>query len=122
VVEHERTTTSTCSARAGTAARGETGHGWSPLPAATAKRLRRHIRTRPADTASDRLSISLRRGRRAEYEPLRVSGLEYVVRELARHAGIARRVWPHTFRHRLARISGMSTRPHVPRWRGVVGI
>lgn len=42
---------------------------------------------------------SLRRGPRGEYEPLGVSGLQQMIRELARQAGIQRRVWPHMFRH-----------------------
>jgi integrase len=65
----------------------------------TASRLRRYIRSRPPDAASDHVFVSLRRGRSGEYEPLQISGLEQMVRELARTAGIRRRVWPHMFRH-----------------------
>jgi integrase len=99
VVEHERTDyLRVFGTSQGGGAKGDKSR-LVPLPAATAKRLRRYIRTRPADTASDRLFLSLRRGRSGEYEPLRVSGLEQMVRELARQAGITRRVWPHMFRH-----------------------
>jgi integrase len=70
-----------------------------PLPAPTAKRLRRLMRARPTESASDRVFLSLRRGRSGEYEPLLISGLEQMIRELARQAGIRRRVWPHMFRH-----------------------
>ena len=71
-----------------------------PVPSATAKRLRRYIRARPTDAASDRVFLSLRRSRGSgEYEPLQVSGLEQMIRELARQTGIRRRVWPHMFRH-----------------------
>ncbi len=71
-----------------------------PLPSSTAKRLRRFIRNRPGEATSDRVFLSLRRASRSgEYEPLHVSGLEQMIRELARTAGITRRVWPHMFRH-----------------------
>jgi integrase len=70
-----------------------------PVPAPTAKRLRRLMRARPAEAANDRVFLSLRRGRSGEYEPLLISGLEQMIRELARQAGIRRRVWPHMFRH-----------------------
>ena len=70
-----------------------------PLPAPTAKRLRRLMRARPTEATSDRVFLSLRRGRSREYEPLLISGLEQMIRELARQAGIRRRVWPHMFRH-----------------------
>ena len=70
-----------------------------PLPQETAKRLRRYIRSRPAGAESDRVFLSLRRGRTGEYEPLSISGLEQMIHHLARDAGIGRRVYPHIFRH-----------------------
>jgi integrase len=52
------------------------------------------------EPTSDRVFLSRRRtSRSGEYEPLHVSGLEQMVRELPRQAGITRRVWPQMFRH-----------------------
>ncbi len=100
VIEHERTDyLRVLGPSQGGGAKGDKAR-LVPLPASTAKRLRRFIRNRPADTTSDRVFLALRRSSRSgEYEPLHVSGLEQMVRELARQAGIIRRVWPHMFRH-----------------------
>jgi integrase/recombinase XerD len=72
-----------------------------PVPAATARRLRHYIRSRSATgSTSDRVFLSLRRNvRTGEYEPVEVSGLEQLIRSLARNAGLTRRVYPHIFRH-----------------------
>jgi site-specific recombinase XerD len=72
-----------------------------PLTLELAKRLRRFIRTRPADVTSDRLFLSLRRSR-GEYQPLTESGIEQLIRELGHQAGIGRRVYPHLLRHSFA--------------------
>jgi integrase len=70
-----------------------------PLPAQVARRLRRYIRSRPAESINAFVFLSLRRGRRGEYEPLSISGLEQMIHALAKNAGITRRVYPHIFRH-----------------------
>jgi integrase/recombinase XerD len=71
-----------------------------PVPPATARRLRNYIRSRPAGAASDRVFLSHRRNvRTGAYEPMGVSGLEQMIRSLARNAGVTRRVYPHIFRH-----------------------
>jgi integrase len=99
VIEHERTDYLRVLGRTqGGGAKGDRSR-LVPMPATTAKRLRRYIRSRPADTTTDRVFLSLRRSRHGEYEALQISGLEQMIRELARQAGIQRRVWPHMFRH-----------------------
>ncbi|MBO0703092.1 MAG: tyrosine-type recombinase/integrase, partial [Candidatus Dormibacteraeota bacterium] len=72
-----------------------------PVPPATARRLRHYIRSRPpTGTSGDRIFVSRRRNARTgEYEPIEVSGLEQVIRSLARDAGLRKRVYPHIFRH-----------------------
>jgi len=70
-----------------------------PVPAQLSKRLRRYIRSRPADPSNTFVFLSLRRSRRGEYEPLSVSGLEQMIHALSKNAGITRRVYPHIFRH-----------------------
>lgn len=74
-----------------------------PVPPALARRLRRHIRSRPADARSKQIFLSVRRDHRTgEYEPLTVSGIEQLIHALANEAGIGRRVHPHLFRHSYA--------------------
>jgi integrase/recombinase XerD len=73
-----------------------------PIPRLYA-RLRRYAdRGRPKDTASDRVFVALKRRPESvggAYEPLSESGVQQLVRNLARTAGIERRVYPHLFRH-----------------------
>ena len=70
-----------------------------PVPAPLARRLRRYMRSRSAESGDTHVFLSLRRARHGEYEPLSVSGLEQMIRILAQNAGISRRVYPHIFRH-----------------------
>lgn len=66
-------------------------------------RLRRYAdRGRPQGAHSDRLFMSRRRRAGGEYEPLRESGIEQLVRELGEKAGIKKRVYPHLLRHSYA--------------------
>lgn len=66
-------------------------------------RVRRFIdRSRPSDTASDRLFLSRRRRPAGDYEPLTKSGVEQMLRIAAMRAGVQRRVYPHLFRHSFA--------------------
>jgi integrase/recombinase XerD len=67
-----------------------------PVSAATASRLRR----RPAGTTSSKIFLGNRRSARTgEYEPLTLSGVDQMIRDLAVKAGITKRVYPHLFRH-----------------------
>ncbi|HLI60790.1 MAG TPA: tyrosine-type recombinase/integrase [Solirubrobacteraceae bacterium] len=71
-----------------------------PLPPALLRGIERYQRHgRPADTRSDRLFVSLRRGLSGEYEPLTRSGVLKLVRSAAERAGIAKDVYPHLLRH-----------------------
>lgn len=68
-------------------------------PALFARLTRLATKGRPADAASDRIFLSLRRRGSGLFEPLTTSGLEQALREAAERAGIARRVYPHLLRH-----------------------
>jgi integrase/recombinase XerD len=71
-----------------------------PLPPALLRGIERYQRHgRPADTHSDRLFVSLRRGLSGEYEPLRRSGVLKLVRSAADRARITKDVYPHLLRH-----------------------
>lgn len=71
-----------------------------PVPRAF-RNLRKYIaRGRPAEAANDRIFVGRRRDpRTGNYEPLTLSGLEQLIRNLAREAGITRRIWLHLVRH-----------------------
>ncbi len=67
------------------------------------RRLSRFIRGRPVSLSSDRLFYGLkRRAGSDELEPLTTSGVEQMVRLVARAAGFDRRVYPHLLRHSFA--------------------
>lgn len=72
-----------------------------PLVPRLAIRLERFTqKTRPKDTRSDRVFLGLRRSATTgQYEPLTVSGVEQLIRELAERCGMSKRVHPHLFRH-----------------------
>ena len=72
-----------------------------PLAPALYRRLRRHLTSRAADRR-DPVFVALRKGADGGYAPLTKSGLEQAVRNLAREAGIEKRVYPHIFRHSFA--------------------
>ena len=72
-----------------------------PLAPALYRRLRRHLTARSADRR-DPIFVVLRKGADGGYAPLTKSGLEQAVRNLAREAGIEKRVYPHIFRHSFA--------------------
>lgn len=72
-----------------------------PLAPALYRRLRRHLAARAADRR-DPVFVALRKGPGGAYGPLTKSGLEQAVRNLAREAGIEKRVYPHVFRHSFA--------------------
>jgi integrase/recombinase XerD len=71
-----------------------------PIPRAF-RNLRRYIaRGRPADVQTDIIFLGRRRDyRTGTFEPLTLSGLEQLIRNLAREAGIERRIWLHLVRH-----------------------
>ena len=72
-----------------------------PVAPALYQRLRRYAtRTRPQETTTDRLFLSLRRRpETGEHEPLEVSGVGQLVRDLGAVAGIRKRVHAHGLRH-----------------------
>lgn len=72
-----------------------------PLAPALYRRLRRHLTARVGDRR-DPVFVALRKGADGGYSPLTKSGLEQAVRNLAREAGIEKRVYPHVFRHSFA--------------------
>jgi integrase/recombinase XerD len=71
-----------------------------PLAPALLRGLERYERhSRPADTRSDRLFVSLRRGPSGDYEQLTRSGVLQLVRSAAKRAGITKPVHAHLLRH-----------------------
>lgn len=64
------------------------------------RRLLRWARdSRPQDASTDRLFVARLRDGLGEYRPLTPSGVQQMVRQLAKVAGIDKRVHPHLFRH-----------------------
>lgn len=85
----------------GGGAKGDRGR-LVPLTPSLAGRLRRYVRSqRPKDDVrSDHIFVSLRKGRKGDYEQLQPSGVLQLVKELAYRAGIEdKKVTPHVFRH-----------------------
>jgi site-specific recombinase XerD len=72
-----------------------------PLAPALHRRLRRYLAGRDA-TGRDPVWMALRKGPDGHYGPLTKNGAEQAVRNLAREAGITRRIYPHLFRHSFA--------------------
>ena len=73
-----------------------------PIPRLYRRLLRYAERGRPEDTSTDRLFIALRRRPGGDYEALTTSGVDQLIRNLAKTAGIRRRVYPHLLRHSYA--------------------
>jgi len=70
-----------------------------PVSPSMVRRLERYLRSRRADTYSDRMFLALRRGRDGVYGALTVSGVEQLVRTAAQNAGLdIHRVHPHALR------------------------
>lgn len=64
------------------------------------RRIERYIdQYRPQECSSDKVFVSVRRGRTLDYEPLTCSALLKIVRESAQKAGIKKRVYTHLLRH-----------------------
>jgi integrase len=71
-----------------------------PLPPALQRRLDRYLRgSRPKAVDTDRLFVSVRRGRSGAYEPLTPSGVLQLVRVATARAGVPKRVHTHLLRH-----------------------
>lgn len=77
-----------------------------PIVPRLARRLELYVeKTRPMDTRSYRIFLGLpRSGSTGRYEPLTVSGVEHLVRDLGERCGLRKRVHPHLF----------PTQPHHP--------
>ena len=74
-----------------------------PVPPGLFRRLQRYSdRSRPKDTHSDRLFLSLRRSTNGDYEPLTGSGVGQLLKVLTEVAGVKKRVYPHLMRHSFA--------------------
>jgi integrase len=84
---------------------GKTGARIVGIEPALYRRLRAYIEGgRHGDPHDEegRVFMSLRRRPRGDYEPLTISGVQQLLRNLARDAGIKKRVHPHLLRHSYA--------------------
>ncbi|HUY56555.1 MAG TPA: tyrosine-type recombinase/integrase [Candidatus Micrarchaeaceae archaeon] len=72
-----------------------------PVAPALYRRLRHYLAGRRAE-GQDRVFASLRKGADGRHAPLTDSGVEQVIRLLAKEAGITKRVYPHLIRHSFA--------------------
>ncbi|MEO8897972.1 MAG: tyrosine-type recombinase/integrase [Candidatus Dormibacter sp.] len=71
----------------------------APIMPDLARRLRRYAdRGRPSDSP-DRLFVALRRSPNGRIAPLETSGVLQMIRDIAERAQVAKRVYPHLFRH-----------------------
>ena len=70
-----------------------------PVPPGLMRRLQRHADAKRDADGNDYIFTAKRRSPFGEYEALKGSGIEQMVRWTARRAGIERRVHPHLFRH-----------------------
>jgi len=71
-----------------------------PIAPILARRIERYVQRNRRDTPSSRLLLGLnRRAASGEYEALKESGVQQMIRTLAEDAGIRKRVYPHLFRH-----------------------
>jgi len=71
-----------------------------PISPTLHARLRRFVdRGRPQDVVGDRLFIALRRSPSGGLEALSASGVEQMIKVVAKDAGIEKRVYPHLLRH-----------------------
>jgi integrase len=74
-----------------------------PISPTLARRLRRYAERGRPDATSDRLFLTLRRGRASgQLDALTESAVEQMIRNLAEMAGIKKRVYPHLLRHSFA--------------------
>jgi integrase len=74
-----------------------------PISPTLARRLRRYAERGRPDATSDRLFLTLRRGRASgQLDGLTESAVEQMIRNLAVTAGIKKRVYPHLLRHSFA--------------------
>jgi integrase/recombinase XerD len=65
-------------------------------------RLDRYVRRERPACWTDRLFVTLTRGRSGDYEPISETSIQHLMRLLGRKAGLDKRVHPHLFRHSLA--------------------
>jgi integrase len=74
-----------------------------PIAPPLARRLRRFADRGRSDAMSDRVFLTLRRGRASgQFDELTLTAVEQMIRALAESAGIKKRVYPHLVRHSFA--------------------
>jgi integrase len=74
-----------------------------PISPGLSRRLRRFADRHRPEATSDRLFLTLRRGRESgQLDALTESAVEQMIRALAETAGIKKRVYPHLLRHSFA--------------------
>jgi integrase/recombinase XerD len=74
-----------------------------PLGLGLARRVKRFADRGRRDSSSDRLFLTLRRGRASgQLDPVTESAVEQVIRALGQLAGLQKRVYPHLLRHSFA--------------------
>jgi integrase len=71
----------------------------APIMPDLARRLRRYAERGRPDDSPDRLFVALRRSPNGRTAPLETSGVLQMVRDIAERAHVAKRVYPHLFRH-----------------------
>ncbi len=71
----------------------------APIMPDLARRLRRYAERGRPDHSPDRLFVALRRSPNGRTAPLETSGVLQMVRDIAERAHVAKRVYPHLFRH-----------------------
>ena len=73
-----------------------------PLPRLYRRLLKYAEQGRPEDVNTDRIFIALRRRPGGDYAALTTSGVDQMIRNLAKTANIRKRVYPHLLRHSYA--------------------
>jgi integrase/recombinase XerD len=73
-----------------------------PITPGLHMRLDRFIRRERPSCGTDRLFVTLTRGRSGDYEPISEPSIQHLVKFLGRKASLEKAVHPHLFRHSLA--------------------
>ena len=73
-----------------------------PITPGLYMRLDRFVRRERPHCGTDRLFVTLTRGRSGDYAPISEPSVQHLLKLLGRKAGLEKRVHPHLFRHSLA--------------------